>query len=89
MARSDGGGVRLAACATKDVLAAGAVVFRRGRVLLIHRPRYDDWSFPKGKLDRGEHVTAAAVREVAEETGLHVRLGVPLTRQRYPIRAAG
>jgi len=72
--------------ATKDVLAAGAVVFRPGkRVLLVHRPRYDDWSFPKGKLDPGEHVTAAAVREVAEETGLHVRLGVPLSAQRYPV----
>ncbi|KQW48513.1 hypothetical protein ASC77_07110 [Nocardioides sp. Root1257] len=72
--------------ATKDVLAAGAVVFRPGkRVLLVHRPRYDDWSFPKGKLDRGEHVTGAAVREVAEETGLHVRLGVPLSPQRYPV----
>ena len=71
---------------TTDVLAAGAVVFRPGkRVLLIHRPRYDDWSFPKGKLERGEHVTTAAVREVAEETGLHVRLGPPLTGQRYKI----
>lgn len=70
----------------KDVLAAGAVVFRPGKhVLLVHRPRYDDWSFPKGKLDRGEHVTAAAVREVAEETGLHVRLGPPLPGQRYPV----
>jgi 8-oxo-dGTP diphosphatase len=70
----------------KDVLAAGAVVFRRGkRVLVVHRPRYDDWSFPKGKLDPGEHVTAAAVREVAEETGLHVRLGPPLSGQRYAI----
>jgi 8-oxo-dGTP pyrophosphatase MutT (NUDIX family)/phosphohistidine phosphatase SixA len=70
----------------KDVLAAGAVVFRPSkRVLLVHRPRYDDWSFPKGKLDRGEHVTSAAVREVAEETGLHVRLGQPLTTQRYPV----
>ncbi|MGZ4464580.1 MAG: NUDIX hydrolase [Nocardioides sp.] len=68
-----------------DVLAAGVVVFRPGkRVLLVHRPKYDDWSFPKGKLDPGEHVTAAAVREVAEETGLHVRLGPPLTGQRYP-----
>ena len=39
-----------------DVLAAGAVVFRPGKqVLLVHRPRYDDWSFPKGKLDPGEH----------------------------------
>lgn len=72
--------------ATNDVLAAGAVVFRSGkRVLLIHRPRYDDWSFPKGKLDRGEHVVAAAVREVAEETGLHVRLCAPLSGQRYPV----
>ena len=58
-----------------------------GTVLLVHRPRYDDWSFPKGKLDRGEHATAAAVREVEEETGVHVRLGVPLADQRYPIRA--
>lgn len=72
--------------ATKDVLAAGAVVFRPGKhVLLVHRPRYDDWSFPKGKLDPGEHVTAAAVREVSEETGLHIRLGVPLSSQRYPV----
>jgi 8-oxo-(d)GTP phosphatase len=70
----------------KDVLAAGAVVFRPGkRVLLVHRPRYDDWSFPKGKLDPGEHRIAAAVREVAEETGLHVRLGPPLRGQRYPV----
>jgi 8-oxo-dGTP diphosphatase len=72
--------------ATNDVLAAGAVVFRPGkRVLLVHRPRYDDWSFPKGKLDPGEHVTSAAVREVSEETGLHVRLGTPLSPQRYPV----
>ncbi|GAB3776216.1 8-oxo-dGTP diphosphatase [Nocardioides ginsengisegetis] len=69
----------------RDVLAAGAVVFRPGkRVLLVHRPKYDDWSFPKGKVDPGEHVTAAAVREVAEETGVHVRLGPPLSAQRYP-----
>ncbi len=74
--------------ALRDVPAAGAVVFRPGRrVLLVHRPKYDDWSFPKGKLDPGEHVTAAAVREVAEETGVHIRLGPPLTAQRY--EAAG
>ncbi len=54
-----------------------------GDVLLIHRPRYDDWSFPKGKLDPGEHEVTAAVREVAEETGLAVRLGPPLPGQRY------
>jgi len=68
-----------------DILAAGVVVFRPGReVLVVHRPKYDDWSFPKGKLDPGEHPVAAAVREVAEETGLHVRLGPPLPSQRYP-----
>ena len=68
----------------RDVRAAGAVVTRKGgEVLLVHRPKYDDWSFPKGKLDRGEHVVTAAVREVAEETGLDVRLGPALTRQRY------
>lgn len=70
-----------------DVVAAGAVVVRKGvdgwEVLLVHRPRYDDWSFPKGKVDRGEHVTATAVREVEEETGLRVRLGRPLPRQCY------
>ncbi len=54
-------------------------------MLLVHRPKYDDWSFPKGKLDRGEHATAAAVREVAEETGLHVRLCLPLRDQGYPV----
>ena len=68
----------------RDVRAAGAVVTRKGgEVLLVHRPKYDDWSFPKGKLDRGEHVVTAAVREVAEETGLDVRLGPALARQRY------
>jgi 8-oxo-dGTP pyrophosphatase MutT (NUDIX family)/phosphohistidine phosphatase SixA len=69
-----------------EILAAGAVVSRRGpEVLLVHRPKYDDWSFPKGKLDPGEHVTTAAVREVAEETGLDVRLGPPLDSQRYAV----
>jgi 8-oxo-(d)GTP phosphatase len=67
-----------------EVRAAGAVVLRRGQVLLVHRPAYDDWSFPKGKLDRGELSPVAAVREVEEETGVRVRLGVPLTSQAYP-----
>jgi 8-oxo-dGTP diphosphatase len=51
---------------------------------MVHRPAYDDWSFPKGKLDPGELSPVAAVREVAEETGVKVRLGVPLTSQSYP-----
>jgi len=73
---------------TREVHAAGAVVSRSGHeVLLVHRPAYDDWSFPKGKLDRGEHATVAAVREVGEETGLQVRLGPPLAQQRYPVNA--
>jgi 8-oxo-(d)GTP phosphatase len=72
-----------------DVVAAGAVVLRGDEVLLVHRPKYDDWSFPKGKLDRGEHALSAAVREVEEETGLRVRLGRPLSDQHYPVNGRG
>ncbi len=68
-------------------MSAGVVVFGPNRtVLLVHRPKYDDWSFPKGKLDPGERAAAAAVREVLEETGVRVRLGAPLASQRYPVR---
>ena len=52
-------------------------------VLMVHRPRYHDWSWPKGKAENGEPLVAAAVREVEEETGQIVTLGVPLTTQRY------
>lgn len=73
--------------AAGEILAAGAVLWRpagRGaQVALIHRPKYDDWSFPKGKLTRGEHVLLAAVREVEEETGLRVTLGRNLPPVRY------
>src|SRR5699024_3441523 len=69
------------------VVAAGALVWReRGdgvQVLLIHRPRHDDWSLPKGKLDKGETAPAAAVREVVEETGYRVRLRRPLPPSAY------
>ena len=69
-----------------EIVAAGAVVSRKGPdVLVVHRPKYDDWSFPKGKRDAGEHLTATAVREVAEETGLDVRLGPPLSLQHYTV----
>ncbi|WP_353951311.1 NUDIX hydrolase [Knoellia sp. S7-12] len=52
-------------------------------VALVHRPRYDDWSWPKGKLDPGEDWATAAARETLEETGLEVRLGRPLPEARY------
>ncbi|MDP7304906.1 MAG: NUDIX hydrolase [Pirellulaceae bacterium] len=63
-----------------DVIqAAGGLVWRhsaRGpEVVLIHRPRYDDWSFPKGKMEAGENWMETALREVEEETGIHVVLG--------------
>jgi 8-oxo-dGTP pyrophosphatase MutT (NUDIX family) len=70
------------------VLAAGGVVWRRQsngdlEVLLVHRPKYDDWSLPKGKLDDGESAEEAAVREVEEETGLQVSLGEELPSTDY------
>ena len=52
------------------IRAAGGVVERDGLVLLVHRPRYDDWTFPKGKAEDGERDEDCAVREVEEESGL-------------------
>lgn len=76
----------------RTVLAAGALVWRPCpdgedsiEVLLVHRPRYDDWSFPKGKLEVGEAPAVCAVREVQEETGIAVRLEQPLETVRYPL----
>lgn len=68
--------------------AAGGVVWRQGsngkiKVLFVHRPRYDDWSLPKGKLERGESHRQAALREVEEETGLRCRPGEELREVRY------
>jgi 8-oxo-dGTP diphosphatase len=69
------------------IRAAGGVVWRDGpngvEVLLVHRPQYDDWTLPKGKLDAGETDEEAAVREVEEETGLRCRLGRELVRTDY------
>ena len=69
------------------VEAAGAVLWREAdeglEVAVVHRPKYDDWSLPKGKLDPGEHPLLAAVREVREETGLWSVPGLPLGEVRY------
>jgi 8-oxo-dGTP diphosphatase len=69
-----------------EVKAAGGVVLRDGRIALVHRPRYDDWSLPKGKLDPGESWEECAVREVLEETGLHCTLGRELSSTSYTDR---
>jgi 8-oxo-dGTP diphosphatase len=63
--------------------AAGGVVVRDGLVAVVHRPRYDDWSLPKGKLDPGETFEQAALREVEEETGLRCRLERELPSVEY------
>lgn len=74
------------------LIAAGAVVWQRSpsgdvEVALVHRPRYDDWSLPKGKPHSGEALPVTAVREVAEETGHTVTLGPRLGMTRYPVAA--
>ena len=77
--------------AEPEVRAAGGLVVREAEdggveVALVHRPKYDDWSLPKGKLDAGESWEGAALREVAEETGLRCELGQELESTRYADR---
>ena len=78
--------------ASRVITAAGGIVWRKAgpagaiEVLLVHRPRYDDWTFPKGKTDPGEPLPVTAVREIAEETGLDVRLVHPLPEVAYRVR---
>jgi 8-oxo-dGTP diphosphatase len=74
------------------LIAAGAAVWQRSpsgdvEVALVHRPRYDDWSLPKGKPHPGETLPATAVREVSEETGHTVTLGPRLGSTRYRVAA--
>ncbi|MEO6529619.1 MAG: NUDIX hydrolase [Specibacter sp.] len=73
-----------------SIYAAGALCWRMKKkkleVLLIHRQRYDDWSWPKGKLDKGETLPECAVREVFEEVGLPIILGIPLPFIRYAVK---
>jgi phosphohistidine phosphatase SixA/8-oxo-dGTP pyrophosphatase MutT (NUDIX family) len=83
---------RSQSAATRPVEAAGAVLWRPGpdgpELALIHRPRYDDWSFPKGKMEPGEHIQLTATREVLEETGQRIVLGRRLPSISYPVAGA-
>ena len=78
--------LRIKASRRPQVLAAGALVWRlkndKLQVLVVHRPRYDDWSFPKGKAEPGESMVLTAIREVAEETGRQIVLGRYLGKAR-------
>jgi 8-oxo-dGTP diphosphatase len=67
----------------RHVRAAGGVLVRDGRVALVHRPKYDDWSLPKGKLEPSESSEDAAVREVREETGIEAALREELPSVEY------
>ncbi|MEU6228676.1 NUDIX hydrolase [Streptomyces sp. NPDC047042] len=74
----------------RPVLAAGCVLWRRSpvdggglEICLVHRPKYDDWSHPKGRLKRDEETLAAALREVEEETGYEATPGARLTTSHY------
>ena len=73
----------------RTLTAAGAVVLDgfgpAARVLVVHRPHYDDWTLPKGKPVPDEDLQVTAVREVGEETGLRIRLGRPLPMTEYPV----
>lgn len=90
--RTDGAEVDPAGLA--DVVAAGTVPYRRAldgslEIALVHRPRYDDWSLPKGHQDPGESLTRTALRETAEEAGLECRLGGRLGHTTYPVPGRG
>ena len=92
-AKGGGAGKRAPAVSSRslsskvEVHAAGGIIWRRNKrrleVVLIHRPRYDDWSFPKGKLKQGEDLRTCAIREVSEESRIPVVLRRPAGSIRY------
>jgi 8-oxo-dGTP diphosphatase len=71
----------------RTVQAAGGLVYRPRddaiEIAVVHRPKYDDWTLPKGKLDEGESEEQAALREVEEETGLHCEIGKAVGEVHY------
>lgn len=73
-----------------EIKAAGCLVYRHGQdgleVLLAHRPLYDDWDFPKGKLESGETELECAIRETEEETGYTGKVGAELPTDHYMVR---
>ncbi|MBV9352782.1 MAG: NUDIX domain-containing protein, partial [Mycobacterium sp.] len=74
----------------RTIFAAGAVLWRPGpgdaiEIAVIHRPRYDDWSLPKGKVDAAENEPVTAVREIFEDTGHRAHLGRRIAAVSYPI----
>ena len=94
MASVSATGTRRVGIPGRPILAGGAVVTRehslRGtEVVIVHRQRYDDWTLPKGKVEAGESLPVCAVREVHEETGVTIRLGVPLDSISYQAGNAG
>lgn len=75
---------------TESILAAGGIVWRDGvdgkQVAIVHRPKYDDWTLPKGKLDPGETFEEAAIREVQEETGCTGEIVEPTGELNYEVK---
>ena len=79
--------MRSAPASEPEIRAAGGIVHRHNgaatEVLVVHRPKYEDWSLPKGKLDPGETLEQAALREVEEETGWRCALGAHIGKNEY------